>query len=151
MLEGQISNQSDKVNLAVLYVVSVSTSLIIGEPLVFAADCSGHRVQVFNANTGAFIRTIGSGQGSGAGQMSYSMGVCILPSASNSNADPMLYVADYSNSRIQVFNANTGAHVRMIGSGQGSALCVIVARKSDDGSPFVYVGDASSNCIKLLS
>ena len=109
---------------------------------------------MFNANTGAHVRIIGSGQGSGAGQMSHPMGVCILPSASNSNADPMLYVADYSNNRIQVFNANTGAHVRSIANpGGGSPYCVVVARNSADGNPFVYVGDNNSGTtgIKLLS
>ena len=66
----------------------------------------------------------------------------------------MLYVADYNNHRIQVFNANTGAHVRFIALPGGSnPYCVVVARNSADGNPFVYVGDNTSvtTGIKLLS
>ncbi len=100
------------------------------------------------------MQVIGSGNGSGAGQMHYPFGVCILPSASNSNADPMLYVADQGNNRIQVFNANTGAHVRSVAHPGGNIpCCVVVARNSADGNPFVYVGDNVSGTtgIKLLS
>ena len=64
----------------------------------------------------------------------------------------MLYVAEEGNNRIQVFNANTGAHVRSIAHPGGSSpYCVVVARNSADGNPFVYVGDDSGTGIKLLS
>ncbi len=57
-------------------------------------------------------------------------GLCILPSASNSNADPHLYFAEFGNNRIQVFNANTGAHVRYIANpgGNRNPHCVVVAK-----------------------
>ena len=53
-------------------------------------------------------RMFGTGtRGAAIGQLSYPMGVCV-----STGNDPMVYVADTSNHRIQVFRVSDGAHVR---------------------------------------
>ncbi len=70
--------------------------------LLFVADYSNHRVQVFNADTGALVRTIGTtGQaGAALGQLNYPSGVAVHPGADGTT---LLFVTEYSNNRVQVF------------------------------------------------
>ena len=77
---------------------------------VFVAEDGNHRISVFTLD-GQLIRTIGS-QGSGHGQFRNPRSVAFAP-----DEDGDMYVADYSNSRIQVFNAN-GVYQREFGKGQ---------------------------------
>ena len=85
---------------------------------VFVAEYGNHRISVFTLD-GQLIRTIGS-QGSGPGQFNGPRSVAFAPE----NGGDM-YVLDYKNSRIQVFNAN-GVYQREFGKGQvGSPMDVI--------------------------
>ena len=79
---------------------------------LFIANYGNHSILVFTLD-GQLIRTIGS-QGSGPGQFS---GPCAVAFAPDEDED--MYVADHSNSRIQIFNAN-GVYQREFGKGQVS-------------------------------
>ena len=57
------------------------------------------------------MRTIGSGLGSGSGQMNQS----IVPYLDEETG--FLYIADYSNNRVQIFDKDTGVYIRQIGGG----------------------------------
>ena len=53
-------------------------------------------------------RMFGTGtQGSRIGKLNNPIGVFVT-----SGSDPMVYVGDYGNYRVQVFNATSGEHVR---------------------------------------
>lgn len=78
---------------------------------LFVTDYDNHRVQVFDITTRKFLRTIGSGLGSGPGQMNQP----IVPYLDEETG--FLYIADYSNNRVQIFNKDTGAYIRQIGGG----------------------------------
>jgi hypothetical protein len=79
-----------------------------------------------NASTGAFMKTIGGGQGSGPGQLNSPVGVCLLPDTSNPGSGNLLFVVDYGNHRVSVFNVLTGAFVRTIGNGQVLTLANLI-------------------------
>ena len=61
----------------------------------------------------------------------------------------MLYVADYFNDRVQVFNADTGEHLRVIGDGRGKELGQLVSPEyvclhpGANGSWFLFVSETS--------
>jgi len=86
---------------------------------LFVSDFHNHVVMVFNPMTGAYIRSIGNGQGAGAGQFVNPRGL-LVQTPLVSGGDYLLYVSDVGNHRVQMFNAVTGAHLRCIGAGQGA-------------------------------
>jgi signal transduction histidine kinase len=63
---------------------------------LFVADFSNHRVQVFRASDGAFLRQIGGEAGEGNGQFDCPMDVALSPDETE------LLVVDFGNHRIQV-------------------------------------------------
>ena len=65
-------------------------------------DSNNHRVQVFNVDTGALVRTIGTtGQaGAAPGPLNYPSGVAIHPGADGAT---LLFVTEAGNNRVQVF------------------------------------------------
>jgi hypothetical protein len=86
--------------------------------ILYVTDYDNHRVQAFNKDTGELVRVIGSGFGSGNGQMNQPIVVCI-----DYELDHLL-VADYSNNRIIVFEKESCAFVRNFGNNIGAAsLC----------------------------
>ena len=68
-------------------------------------------MQVFNIATRQFLRTIGSGLGSAPGQMNQP----IVPYIDEETG--FLYIADYSNNRVQIFDKDSGIFIRQIGGG----------------------------------
>ncbi len=50
-------------------------AITVSADLLFVADCRNHRIQVFNAHDGAYVRTIGSGPGDAQGQLNYPRGI----------------------------------------------------------------------------
>ena len=86
--------------------------------ILYVADYDNHRIQTFNKETGEHIRVIGSGFGSGDGQMNQPIVVCI-----DYEMDTLL-VADYSNNRVIVFDKETYAFICNIGNNEGAnSLC----------------------------
>ncbi len=72
-----------------------------GSNRLYVADSINHRVQVFTigSSTWDYLATIGTTGLSGSGNMQFN-----TPYGVASGLDGKLYIADYSNSRIQVFN-----------------------------------------------
>ena len=86
--------------------------------ILYVADYDNHRIQTFNKETGEHIRVIGSGFGSGDGQMNQPIVVCI-----DYEMDTLL-VADYSNNRVIIFDKETYAFICNIGNNEGAnSLC----------------------------
>ena len=77
---------------------------------VFATDIDNHRVQVFDLN-GTFKRKFGS-YGSGDGQLRKPTSIFVNSNGLNS---PEVYVGEYDNNRISVFDLN-GTFLRKFGS-----------------------------------
>ncbi len=59
---------------------------------------------------------IGEGPGSKVSQLKSPRGVVL---AKGSTEEPLIYVSDYENHRVQVFNAVSGKFLRVIGKGPG--------------------------------
>jgi sugar lactone lactonase YvrE len=81
---------------------------------VYVADHHNHRIQVFNKDSGIFIKTIGyygTTPGMSPGQFNEPISVAIdFDSTPNK-----LYVCDYLNNRVQIFNKDTGMHIGFVG------------------------------------
>ena len=91
--------------------------------LLYVSEFDNHRIQVFDSDTGAHVRMIGAGvMGAGPGQLNRPWGIALQESAPGSGAPCLLYVADCCNDRVQVFDVDTGAHMRMIGTRPGSGV-----------------------------
>jgi sugar lactone lactonase YvrE len=71
--------------------------------LVYAVDCSNHRVQVFDTD-GSFVRSIGS-HGNRPGEMHHPSGICCV--------NQQLFVSDYNNHCVHIFKCD-GTYVRCI-------------------------------------
>ena len=76
---------------------STPNSMLIQGEMVYVTEEGNHRVQKFTTS-GEFISSFGS-SGSGDGQLNTPIGICIDP-------DGKIYVAEYRNNRISVFNAD---------------------------------------------
>lgn len=87
------------------------------EKLLFVSDYS-HRIVVFDIDSGARLRQIGS-KGSSNEQFNSPEALTIYHSAT---AGPQLLISDHFNHRIQVYDALACVYVRTIGRGEGSAL-----------------------------
>ncbi len=90
-----------------------------------------HEIKVYDL-AGNYLRTVGS-PGTGDGQLDVPTGIA-LDNAGN------LYVADWGNGRVQVFD-NAGAFVRKIGEG----TLVGPSRLALDGTGKIYISDPGSN------
>ena len=117
--------------------------------LVLGIAVLGLGVTAPPAKAQTFVRTIGSGPGSGNGQLNGPIGVAV-DTANGSN----VLVADSSNNRVEVFSA-AGAFIRTIGSGPGSgngqfSVPYGVAIDTANGSN-VLVADRDNNRIEVFS
>ena len=125
--------------------------------LLYVSEFDNHRIQVFDSDTGAHVRMIGAGvKGAGPGQLNRPWGIALQEPASGSGAPCLLYVADCCNHRVQVFNADTGAYVRMIGAGRGSAVgqlefpLGIVMHPGPDGKILVFVSEITHKRVQVF-
>lgn len=127
------------------------------EGLLFVSDTGSHNVHVFSAASGVFSHHIGVGCGSSVGQMNFPCGLALrLPSGTVK--EHQLYVADYNNNRIQVFDAFNGASIRYFGATNGffssfahlqRCYDVLIQEPTDrypDG--VVYISDRKANCVQ---
>jgi tripartite motif-containing protein 71 len=69
-----------------------------GADLIFVSESSANTIRVYRPD-GSLVRSVGSGPGSGAGQLSG-------PRDAATDASGNIYVADYANSRVAVFQPN---------------------------------------------
>jgi DNA-binding beta-propeller fold protein YncE len=79
---------------------------------LFVADTENQRVQVFDAQTFTFVGTIGATGVTGADNAHFN-----IPSSTRLNsATHQLYVTDFLNSRIQVYDTTTLSYISTIGT-----------------------------------
>lgn len=90
------------------------------QPLLLVADYFNHRVCLFDLTTGAFVRTIGLGRGSDAGQLQCPYGMAVYHPKSSSE-QCLVFVCDSGNHRVQAFDLESGSYVRSVGYGRGTA------------------------------
>ncbi len=75
---------------------------------IYVVDLDGHRVQIFDKNTLAYLTTLGTGKmGSGQGEFSF-------PSNVDVDSQGNIYVSEYGNHRVQKFDDNY-AYVSILG------------------------------------
>ena len=87
------------------------------EYLLFVTELHNGRIQVFNALDGSHIRYIGEGEGEGPGQLHGPYGITALLEGEGGISE--LFVAEYGNDRVSVFDMSTGTFKRHIGQGYG--------------------------------
>ena len=84
--------------------------------LIFVSDSSNHLVQVFDIHTGLNLRQIGTGEkGPGAGQLNNPRGLLIRQANPVSVWPTLLFVSEFFNHRVQIFDSHLGSHERFIG------------------------------------
>ena len=104
---------------------------------IFVSDCSKNQVHVFDAQRN-HVRTFG-GQGTGPGQLKYPMGLA-------TSADGLLFVANYSNSCVDIFRED-GTFIRRIGQGQLNGPIDVAVHANGQ----VYVADYGIHRVAVLT
>ena len=109
---------------------------------IAVADCSNHRVQIFNSN-GDFIRSFGR-QGSKEGEFQNPCGIAF-------DKDGKIFVAKRNNHRVQIFNGE-GRYMGMFG-GKGSLDSRLFNPRglSLDSQGNIIVADSGYKLIKIFS
>eukprot|EP00455_Lapot_gusevi_P056852 TRINITY_DN953_c0_g3_i2.p1 TRINITY_DN953_c0_g3~~TRINITY_DN953_c0_g3_i2.p1 ORF type:complete len:436 (+),score=38.33 TRINITY_DN953_c0_g3_i2:52-1359(+) len=113
-------------------------SKVAGGAQLYVADQYNHRVQVFAADSGEWVKSIGrygSGE-SGAGELEYPQGVTCDAG--------FVYVSDSANHRVQVFHKDDGSFVKTLGNGSGrgpTQLNYPVGLAVDPTSKRLYIAD----------
>ena len=111
--------------------------ITISGDVMFVAENGGNRIQKLSV-TGKFLMKFGT-HGSSSGQMSSPWGMCL---SSNGN----LYITDYTNSRIQVFNSN-GIFSHIINGPELRGPEAIAF----DPCGNLHVADYSSKCVNVFT
>ena len=114
--------------------------IAISGDVMFVVENGGNRTQKLTV-TGEFLMTFGT-RGSGNGQLNNPWGMCL---SSNGN----VYVADYSNCRVQVFNLD--GTFSYIVKGEGAGALQHPQAEAFDPSGNLHVADRSLNCIKVFT
>ena len=109
----------------------------INNKQVYVADARKHKIFIFTLE-GQLVRTVGT-QGRWNGQLHWPTAVAISP-------DGDMYVTDYNNHRVQVFDSD-GVFLREFGFGQLSHPHDIVI--TADG--YVLVGDYMAMCVVVFN
>ena len=107
---------------------------------ILVADERNHRIQQLNVQTGNFVKSFGK-KGSGDGEFKNPVSVCITSDGR------FIVVADFNNSRIQVFTMD-GEPVFKFGDSGPERLdhpidCVCYEEK-------FFVADMNNNCVKVF-
>jgi hypothetical protein len=121
------------------------------DPLLYVCDTGNHRIQIYNAHSGLHVGSIASvgGRGAGVGQLHGPCGICIGP-------DLLLYVSEFHNNRVQVFDAATGLHVCMIGGDllrgpRGVCLGPGLVGGSETTDQLLYVVDSIGGSVQVFN
>jgi DNA-binding beta-propeller fold protein YncE len=114
-----------------------------GNDIILATEDTLNEVRIFTT-AGVFVRTIGSGPGSGNGQLN-------TPRDAATDASGNIYVADYANNRIAKFSP-AGVWIKNWGSGGGHPGQFRRPYGIDlDVSNRVYVADATNHRIQIFT
>ena len=120
--------------------------------LVYVADFGNHRVQVLTKD-GVYVRTLGTTGSAGAGELQFN---CPEGVAVEDGPTGLVYVADYSNHRVQVLTKD-GVFVRTLGTtgsaGAGehqfSGPCAVAVEDGNEG--LVYIVDSCNHRVQMLT
>ena len=116
--------------------------------LLFVVDRDENRVQVFDANSGAFLRSLGRGLEGTAELLKGANDLAVRPAQTGAWH---LYVL--TDSFIQVFDADTGAFLRMIGEGEFEGARCFALREPPAGSALpclLFVSCRVGHTVKVL-
>ena len=117
---------------------------------LYVSEQGNHRVSVFDMATGAFQRHIGAGRGANAGQMHYPQGIVkSLRGVASQGGDHLLYVSEWGNNRIQIFNSRTGAHVGFLGVGEFDGPFGIKLHAATGNRSLLFVTDEGNERIMV--
>ena len=119
---------------------SSPTGIAISGDVIFVAENGGNRIQKLTV-TGEFLMTFGT-KGSGDGQLCHAWGMCL---SSNGN----VYVTEYTNSRVQVFNPDGTFYYIIKGKGAGALQHPQAVALDPSGN--LHIADSSSKCVKVFS
>ena len=117
------------------------TGIAISGDVMFVAENGGNRIQKLTV-TGEFLMKFGT-QGSGKGQLNHPWGMCL---SSNGN----VYVTDFSNCRVQVFNPDGTFSYIIKGEGEGT-LKQNPQAVAFDPSGNLHIADRTSKCVKVFT
>jgi len=114
-----------------------------GNPVILAAESSANTIRVYTP-TGVLVRSVGSGPGSGHGELN-------APRDAATDADGDIFVADYANSRVAVFGP-TGTPLTEWGvNGTGPTQLKRPYGIDLDDSGDVYVADSNDYIHKFTA
>ena len=105
---------------------------------VYVSEHSNHRVQVLTKE-GVFVRMIGGGRGSEPGQLRGPCGVAM--------GEEHLFVCDYGNRRVQIFNKADGVHVREVWGCSADGLQALRPYIHLQGERIYVTADVNMNVI----
>ena len=123
--------------------------IAIAGDLIYITDYGNHRVQIFDGATRNYIATLGTTGSAGASntQFNYPFGVAV-------STDNRIYVADYGNHRVQIFDGATRNYITTVGT-TGSAgasntkfSCPTGVAVSADNR--IYVADHSNDRVQIF-
>ena len=117
------------------------TGIAISGDVMFVAENGGNRVQKLTV-TGEFLMKFGT-QGSGKGQLNCPWGMCL---SSNGN----VYVTDFRNCRVQVFNPDGTFSFTIKEQGEG-ILKQNPQAVAFDPSGNLHIADRTSKCVKVFT
>jgi hypothetical protein len=106
-------------------------------------DYDNNRIQVLDSE-GNFIRMIGGGKGTNPGQLNQPICVCI------DDETGYLYVADYSNNRIQIFNKDTGEYLTQLNGQPNGVDSLSGPRGLCIASNYLFISDRENHRIQIF-
>ncbi|MBS0570350.1 MAG: hypothetical protein JSS28_07070 [Proteobacteria bacterium] len=113
----------------------------------FVSNVGNNTVLLYQITTSGlvYVRTFGSGAGSGAGQFSGPEQVAVVGND--------VYIADFGNARIQRFNKSTGAYISQFGTaGSGAGqLNTPSGLVYNPANGFLYVSEIGNDRISVFS
>ena len=121
-----------------------ANGVVVHDQSVYVANGVLNCIQVYGLDDGKFQRQFGT-LGDGPGQFKHPHGLAL----SDGEPEPLLYVCDFFNDRVQVFGLN-GSHVRSFGAvGDGPGFFKYPSALAVDGD-FVYVCDTFNNRVQVF-
>ena len=127
---------------------------------IHVAEENSYRIQALEANTGTHVRFFGTGtHGAAADQLQSPYDVALHEPAPGSDQPTLLFVADYGKHRVQVFNADTGALVRTIGTtgqagdamGQLNRPSGVAVHPGAEGAMLLFVTENGNNRVQVFA
>ena len=131
-----------------------------GQPSIrYVTEANNDRIQAVEADNGTHVRFFGTGvRGAAADQLSWPSGVALHEPAPGSDQPTLLFVADWSNHRVQIFDADTGVFVRTIGAtgvvgaalGQLNVPTGVMVHPGADGPMLLFVTEYSNKRVQVF-